>query len=127
MRKMPVFLAVALFVFLLTGCHYEVPPRNAEQLSQFSYAEVVRMYSNDASNVKWDGFINTTILDEPIVVNKDAVELAEKEGPIQWHMYFTQYDPACRVWKIEFTVSGMTAQTVYMTDKGLTLLIVYPE
>ena len=104
-------------------------------IKEFSYAENCERYTDDWG-VKTSGFVNTTEVD----INVDnVVEVAKNECTIKWNTFSIYFDASANVWmvlffteylnedgEVEFVVVG-GGQSVYMDNKGRTLLIVYGE
>ena len=132
MRKRRWFLAVCVFLVLLVGCSH--PPVYYENIRSFSLAEDMALYSENSSNVQYEGFVNTDELDKSIDWDADAIKRAEKECSVQWDNVHTYFDLTANVWKIEFWDTRDTEgypmyvyQTVYLNRNGVTLLVVYGE
>ena len=128
---MKVFISFTLALLMaITSCGCSAPPRCPEELDTFSYEEELALYSEDAANVKRDGFVNDTELDSKLSTDFDAVDQAKKEYDLSgslasWKVF---YDPDTRIWKVVFGYSYYDdTQAVYMNEKGKTLLIVYIE
>ena len=132
MRKICFLIFICSLTFLLAGCRPD--PRYYEEVHNFSYEEELALYQEEASRVKRTGFINTSELNKTIKWDNEAVEQAAKECPVEWDNTTIYYDLTSKIWKIEFWDTRDTEgypsyiyQTVYMNDKGVTLLIVYGE
>ena len=128
---MKVFISITLALLMtITYCSCSPPPRPPEELDTFSYEEEIALYSDAATNVKRDGFVNDTELDSDLATDFDAVDQAKKEYDLSgslasWKVF---YDPDTRIWKVVFGYSYYDdTQAVYMNEKGKTLLIVYFE
>jgi hypothetical protein len=91
------------------------------------------MFSEDSPDVVRNGFVNAAELDDVILLDLDARDHAEKECTLINASNFRAYfDFEARVWKIVLVQSGNNPedtkyQTVYMNEKGKTLLIVYSQ
>ena len=132
MKKYRWFLWVCVFVFLLAGC--SVPPIHYENIRSFSFADDLAMYSDNSSNVRYEGFVNIEELEKSLDYDTDAMKRAGTECPVQWDNVHTYFDPTADVWKIEFWDTRDTDgypmyvyQTVYMNRNGITLLVVFGE
>ena len=135
MKKYNIFFLMCIIISLLVGClPMSPPPMSYEDVPKFSYEEDLAIYAENSSNVKSEGFVNTSELEETIYWHTDAIEQAEKECPIECKLHHTYFDSASNVWKIEFwdtrDAEGYPQYvyaTVYLNNKGVTLLVVYGE
>jgi hypothetical protein len=130
MQKCIALALSLLFTFTYRGC--SAPPQTQEEVPSFSYAEEVELYSEESVGVQYDGFVNTSELEYFISDDLDAVDQAAKECTFDWSKYTAYYDSEASVWKIVFEDWGNTPeeheyQTIYMSEAGKTLLIVYGE
>lgn len=135
MKKYNVFLLMCIIISFLVGClPMRVPPKSCDEVPKFSYEKDLAIYAENSSNVKSEGFVNTSELKGTIYLDTDAIEQAEKECPIECDFHLTYFDSASNVWKIEFwdtrDAEGYPQYvyaTVYLNNKGVTLLVVYGE
>lgn len=132
MKKICFLIFICAFAFWLAGCR--PAPIYCEDVCNFSYEEELALYQEETSRVKHTEFINTSELSNTIKWDNEAIEQAAKECPIEWHNTTTYYDLTSKIWKIEFWDTRDTEgypsyiyQTVYMNDKGVTLLVIYGE
>ena len=118
-----VLLLVLLFIFC--GCSQEEPSREIEVCS-FSYASDSTYYKVGNPGVKDSGFVNTkeTLVDSP----EKAIKLAKNECKIEYDTINISFDSELSVYRVDFSKEGWTGGlSVYLTDKGITLLIVQGE
>ncbi len=93
----------------------------------FSYMQDVTLYGTEAQGE----YKNTQSL--PIESVEEAIEHAKNECSVEYHTADAYFDPIERIWKIAFSFAptGDTVttggQNVYMTEDGITVLIVYAE
>ena len=110
----------------------------AETISSQDISEPMPFsYAEDAANnpdAQTSGFKNTTA--KPITTAADAVARADRESVLPQLMEFetgycqtmTYHDEEAGIWKVHmFWWQHDTAQTVYMTDDGITQMIVVVE
>ena len=93
----------------------------------FSYEEDVKNYPHAIKT----GFRNKT--KKMVAIPADAIALADKESTMEplmefqtgYCQYRTYHDDAAGMWKVDmFWWQHDTMQTVYMTDEGITKMIV---
>ena len=123
------FISLAMICLLsLTYRSCSAPPTYRDENPSFSYEEILE-YDQELSNVKRDGFVNTEELERTIDNDLDAVDQALKEYTLENSnpYYRVFFDPDSNVWKVVFNYfdEDVEKQTVYMSEKGKTLLIVY--
>lgn len=129
--SLTILMVICSFTFLFVGCEHRPAPIHFEDVRSFSYEEDLVIYQEDTLRVKRNGFINTSELKNIIEWDTDAIEQASKECSIKWDNVTYYYDLTSKVWKIEFWAKigypSYIYQTVYLNDKGVTLLIVYDD
>ena len=133
--SLPILIVICALTFLFVGCEHRPAPIHFEDVRRsFSYEEDLVIYQEDTLRVKRNGFINTSELKNIIEWDTDAIEQAAKECSIKWDNVTYYYDLTSKVWKIEFWATrddigypSYIYQTVYLNDKGATLLIVYDD
>ena len=96
-------------------------------VTEFSYDAVLFFNPSGTPGVKTDGFKNTS--EYPVSSTPEAVERAKNECTIEYNAVTAQYDPDNKIWAISFFTRNVPGgdQTVYLNDKGITLLIIYGE
>ena len=121
----------ALFVLVLVLCLVSCNRVVADGVTSFSFEEDKGVYSEDAPGVKSSGFNNTT--KKALRSSDDAIERAKNECTVEWNSTEVCYDSSEGVWKVSFfnsfpgTISLGGDQSVYLSDDGKTLLVVYGE
>ena len=129
MKSCICFVMVLLFMITYRGC--SAPPTYREENPTFSYIEEIAEFSEDSPNIKRNGFVNNSELNNIINTDHEAVDQAIKEYTldISSPYYRVFFDPETMVWKVVFNYFDEDAekQAVYMNEKGKTLLIVYLE
>ena len=127
MRQLISLTMILLLTVTYRGCSPE--PKSLDENPAFSYDEEIAMYLEDSPNVKRDGFVNTTELEKVIDTDHEAVDQAMKEYTLDNSSpyYSTFFDPEASVWKVVFNYHDpdQDKQSVYLNEKGKTLLIVY--
>ena len=126
---------IACVVFLLAGCATSEPEGAVieTKLDEFSYEKDLEQYVEGTPGVKFEGFVNTS--KKKIQNAYDAEKRAAEEsvtlklGITEGHETHIYYDKSAKMWKVVFCVEGQLGgdETVYMTDDGITTLIVYGE
>ncbi len=124
-------------VFLLAGCATSGSESDNSaietKLDEFSYEEDLEQYVEGTPGVKFEGFVNTSKKKIKSVYDAEerAVEesVALKLGITESHKTHIYYDKSAKMWKVVFYIEGQLggSETVYMTDEGITTLIVYGE
>ena len=96
-------------------------------IPSFSYQEDKARCPAGTPGVKYDGFVNTTT--QTVKTKEDAIERAANECTVEWDTVSVWYDAGAKVWKVSFGFSGMAGgdESVYVSENGKTLLIVYGE
>ena len=96
-------------------------------VDRFSFAEHKAQYPEGTPGVHYDGFVNTTEYD--VLTEAKALERAKSECTVEWDTSHVAFDHSARVWLVEFSMQGVLGgcQSVYLTEKGVTVLIVYGE
>ena len=125
MQKILTILIV--FVFLLSGCKSP-----SGDMSGFSYERDKKMYAENAG-AKSSGFVNTTEMS--INSKADAIDRAKNECTVLWDSTQVDFDSAAKIWRVVFYLKGTDdeswivggGQSVYLNEKGKTVLIVYGE
>ena len=104
------------------GITQDSPP----SIPTFSYAEDSKLYVEGAPGVSTSGFVN---VDETEVNHDNVIELAKNECTIPWDMAMVRLDTEAGVWRVSFSTQGTLGgcQDVYLSENGLTLLVVYGE
>ena len=90
----------------------------------FSWEEEKAKYAAGGDGVKTDGFVNTTA---QTVTMDNVVALAQKECTLEWqNVAVVYYDETAQVWKVvlSFSQNPDIPQTVYLSNSGITLLVV---
>jgi len=112
----------------------DAPPAEPEaseetmaEIPEFSFTEDNKMYVEGMPGVKASEFVNTSEIE--INSKEDVIEQAKKECTVKWYTVQVYCDSTTGIWKIVFNDEGILGgdQTVYMNEKGVTLLIVYGE
>jgi hypothetical protein len=104
---------------------------DADGVPKFSYEEEKSVYSEDSPGVKQSGFNNTN--KKAVLNSDDAIERAKNECTVEWNSTEVCYDASEGIWKVSFfnsspgTISLGGDQSVYLSDDGKTLLVVYGE
>lgn len=132
MKKISLPILIVICALTFVGCELRPAPIHFEDVRSFSYEEDLAIYQEDTLRVKRNGFINKSELKNTIEWDTDAIEQAAKECSVKWHNVTYYYDLTSKVWKIEFWATrdaigypSYIYQTVYLNDKGVTLLIVH--
>ena len=96
-------------------------------VDRFSFAEHKAQYPEGTPGVHYDGFVNTIEYD--VLTEAKALERAKSECTVEWDTSHVAFDHSARVWLVEFSMQGVLGgcQSVYLTEKGVTVLIVYGE
>ena len=96
-------------------------------VTEFSYDAVLTFNPSGTPGVKTDGFKNTS--ECPIASTSEAAERAKSECTVDYNAITAHYDPDNKIWAISFFTRNVAGgdQTVYLDDKGITLLIIYGE
>ena len=112
-------MACTFVFFACDGSDCEVIP--------FSYSEHREIYVEDTPCVNQDSFVNTS--ESNIFTGNDAIERAKNECTVKWNEATVYYDEEEKVWLVLFSKKNVLGggQSVYMDEKGRTLLIVYGE
>ena len=90
----------------------------------FSWEEEKAKYAAGGDGVKTDGFVNTAA---QTVTMDNVVALAQKECTLEWqNIAVIYYDETAQVWKVvlSFSQNPDIPQTVYLSNSGITLLVV---
>jgi hypothetical protein len=90
----------------------------------FSFEEVKSSLDMSAPNVKTDGFVNVDEIEMGWPTDRAKMEVTADYDLAQLH-----YDDAADIWMVYFFSSKQAggSETVYLSGKGVTLLIVYGE
>ena len=134
-------LAVCTVVIVLQACGAItiIPPamQSGNWHSEFSFKEDKESIDMDSPLVKTDGFVNVDEAETELsFYNNEPIERAKQElgDDSRGILSCTRaYDKTEDVWRIEFnrqdsvTHYAIRFATVYLTGKGVTLLIVYDE
>lgn len=132
MMKKGFLLCLALLCMLfLFGC----AQKDENTLQTFSYEEVLSVYTplQGEAGICFNGFVNT---EETIVASAEqAIELAKAECKGEYPSASVRFDADAKMWEVNFSQSIPEANylvaggcvSVYMTDKGITTLIVAGE
>lgn len=128
MKRLMSFSAVLIMIMIiLFGCNQKEPVINVQDVSSFSYDEVVASYLPDEAGVRTEGFHNQT---KTSVANaQDAVELAEKECRITYDSVAVSRDETKKMWQVTFYTEGVVGGdlSVYLDDNGITQMTVAGE
>lgn len=141
MKRLFCLLLMICLALPFVGCGWPHPPeQHYTEVQSFSYkndyALYLDKYSKDSQYIQLDGFFNTTELEKPLAFDWDAVEHAANECPYDYCQNYMYYDFDLDMWKIQFADFKKDANgnypmhiylTVYMTNKGVTKLLVYGE
>ena len=93
----------------------------------FSFASEKTKYKKGDAGVKYDNFVNT---DESIITtDTEAVNRAKRECTVKYDTVNVYFDAKENVWMVNFYTKNTLGgdQSVYINEKGKTLLIVYGE
>ena len=134
-------LAVCTVVIVLQACGAItiIPPamQSGNWHSEFSFKEDKESIDTDSPLVKTDGFVNIDEAETEFTFydsnafGRAKLELGE-DSPVVFS-YTEAYDKAEDVWRIQFhrqdsiTLHEIRFATVYLSGRGVTLLIVYDE
>ena len=101
--------------------------KSIHYVDHFSYAEHLEAYPAGTPGVKYEGFINTDEYD--VLYESQALERAKSECTVEWDTSHIAFDRKARIWLVEFSKADVDGgcQSVYLTEKGITVLIVYGE
>ena len=96
------------------------------KISAFSYAEDSKIYVEGTPGVSTSGFVN---VDEIDINHSNVIERAKNECTIPWDMATIRFDNDAEAWRVSFSTQGTLGgcQDVYLSENGLTLLVVYGE
>lgn len=125
--KRLIALLLLVFVLCLVSCNKV----DADGVPKFSYEDEKSVYSEDSPGVKQSGFNNTN--KKAVLNSDDAIERAKNECTVEWNSTEVCYDASEGIWKVSFfnsspgTISLGGDQSVYLSDDGKTLLVVYGE
>ena len=133
-------LAVCTVITILAACGVDtiMPLRTqkANWFTEFSYKDDKKSIDMDSPLVKTAGFVNVDEVEtEFTFYDQNAYERAklELDEDSDFISYTKAYDKTEDVWRIEFhgqdsvTHQLIRLATVYLSGKGVTLLIVYDE
>ena len=121
MRKYIALVLTTVWIFGCVGCSGE-----NGQISEFSYTEDSEIYAEGKPGIKTFGFVNAS---EVEINSENVVEQAKKECTVKYNKIQIYSDSSTGMWKVEFSDENALGgdQTVYMTENGITTLIVYGE
>ena len=122
---------------------YEIFPTTAAEIDRiiqeslenvmadpFSWAEAKAEYTDDKYNIRQDSFVNNAV--SPITGPADAARRAKLEYPNLKDIIGTDvfYDEEAKMWKVTFEKyvdyqSTYEYRDIYMTESGITVLLVY--
>lgn len=101
-----------------------IAAQNVDKPVSFSWSEEQAKHPVNSEGVKSEGFANT----KPQTVSlQNAVSIAQKECTLEWqNNAVVYYDETAQVWKVElgFSQDDTVCQTVYLSNDGITLLVV---
>ena len=133
-------LAVCTVVVVLQACGAItiIPPHmtSGNWHPEFSFREDMQSIDKDSPLVKTEGFVNVDEADTELTFyDQNALERAKLElgDDKDIHSYTIAHDKAEDVWRVSFnrqdkvTFHDVGLATVYLSGKGVTLLIVYDE
>lgn len=101
-----------------------IAAQNVGRPASFSWEVERTKYPAGTEGVKTEGFVNTT---SQTVNLQNVVSMAQKECTLEWQNTAVVYcDEGAQVWKVElgFSQDGTICQTVYLSNDGITLLVV---
>lgn len=103
-----------------------IASKPTQKISAFSYAEDSKIYVEGTPGVSTSGFVN---VDEIDINHSNVIERAKNECTIPWDMATIRFDNDAEVWRVSFSTQGTLGgcQDVYLSENGLTLLVVYGE
>lgn len=133
-----VVVVAAIVTLILYACGVPLMPLRVRgwrgMVGEFSYKKELKSIDLNSPLVKTEGFVNTeeteTDLDENSVAERAKQEL---EDPSVVGSYGRAYDKKSEIWKVSFVrYEGpnnlqVPMETVYLTGKGVTLLITFDE
>ena len=118
------------FIMLLSlvGCAPTMPRHRS--YGDFSFEEARNSIDMSEPSVKTDGFVNVEeyVMDETLVIDR-----AKAEVDAEYDVVAKAYDRIEDVWSVQFGRIDDTTrvvtwfETVYLSGKGITLLLVYEE
>ena len=102
-----------------------IVPENS--IKRFSFENDSKTYKAGDPGVISEGFKNTA--ESPVTNSGEAAERAKNECTIGYDTVTVEYDGWAKIWSVTFFTRGTLGgcQTVYLNDKGVTVLIVYGE
>lgn len=101
-----------------------IAAQNVDKPVLFSWTEEQAKYPTGSEGVKTEGFVNTAA---QTVDMGNVVSIAQKECTLEWQNTAVVFcDEASKIWKVElgFSQDDTVCQTVYLSNEGLTLLVV---
>lgn len=101
-----------------------IAAQNVDKPVSFSWSEEQAKYPAGSEGVKTEGFANTAA---QTVNMGNVVSIAQKECTLEWqNTAVVFYDGTAQVWKVElgFSQDDTVCQTVYLSDEGITLMVV---
>ena len=102
-----------------------IVPENS--IKRFSFENDSKTYKAGDPGVISEGFKNTA--ESPVANSGEAAERAKNECTVGYDTVTVEYDGWDKIWSVTFFTRGTLGecQTVYLNDKGVTVLIVYGE
>ncbi len=135
----PLVVCTVAAILQVCGVRTLIPPHmtSGNWFPEFSFKEDKESIDMDSPLVKTDGFVNTNEVEtEFTFYDSSTFERAKLElgddSPVVFS-YTEAYDKAEDVWRIQFqrqdsvTLHEIRFATVYLSGRGVTLLIVYDE
>lgn len=101
-----------------------IAAQNVDEPISFSWQEEQAMYPAGTEGVKTEGFANTAA---QTVTVQNVVDIAQKECTLEWQdTAVVSYDESAQVWKVAlgFSEDDTVGQSVYLSSRGITLLVV---
>lgn len=134
----PLVVCTVAVILQVCGVRTIVPPHmtSGNWHPEFSFREDMQNLDMASPLVKTEGFVNVDEADTELTFyDQNAVERAKLElgGDNDIHSYTMAHDKTEDVWRICFnrqdkvTFYDVRVATVYLSGKGVTLLIVYGE
>ncbi len=135
----PLVVCTVAAILQVCGVRALIPPHmtSGNWFPEFSFREDKESIDMDSPLVKTDGFVNTNEVEteftfyDSIAFERAKLELGDDSPAV--FSYTEAYDKAEDVWRIQFhrqnsvTLHEIRFATVYLSGRGVTLLIVYDE
>ncbi len=119
--KRAICLFFVIFLFLC-GCSQ----KEKYTVVDFSYKSDYSCYK-DEPGVKESGFVNTEKCE--LKTAEQAIKLAKKECTVRYNTIDVAFDSDLKIYRVSFYKENQLGgdQNVYISDEGVTLLIVFGE